>query len=123
VARPRGGHGQGARLRGWLPLGSLAGDLSEADPVARVRPAGAFARWEDMLGRGLAAMRDRGELAADADPGELALTLLAAVQGGLLLSQVRGETRPLEAAIDTVLARISGLAVPAPNAVMGARQR
>jgi TetR/AcrR family transcriptional regulator, transcriptional repressor for nem operon len=104
---------KGLGCGGGCPLGSLASDLSEADPVARVRLAGAFARWEDMLGRGLTAMRDRGELAANADPGELALALLAAVQGGLLLSQVRRETRPLEVAIDAVLARISGLVVPA----------
>jgi AcrR family transcriptional regulator len=106
---------RGLGCAGGCPVGSLASDLSEADPVARVRLAGAFARWEDMLGRGLTAMRDRGELAAHADPGELALALLAAVQGGLLLSQVRRDTRPLEVAIDTVLARIGDLAIPSPG--------
>jgi AcrR family transcriptional regulator len=104
---------RGLGCAGGCPLGSLASDLSEADPVARVRLAGAFARWEDMLCRGLTAMRDRGELTSHADPAELALALLAAVQGGLLLSQVRRETAPLQVAIDTVLAHISALTVPA----------
>ena len=51
-------------------------------------------------------MHERGELKADADPDRLALATLAAVQGGLLLTQVRRETAPLEAALDTVLAHI-----------------
>jgi AcrR family transcriptional regulator len=107
---------RGIGCAGGCPLGSLASDLSEADPVARVRLAGSFARWESMLERGLAALRDRGELVPDANPAELALALLAAVQGGLLLGQVRRDVRPLEVAIDTVLARVRDLAVPATGA-------
>ena len=48
-------------------------------------------------------MADRGELAADADPGRLATATLAALQGGLLLAQIRRGTEPLEAALDTML--------------------
>jgi TetR/AcrR family transcriptional regulator, transcriptional repressor for nem operon len=107
---------KGVGCAGGCPLGSLASDLSEADPVARVRLAGAFAHWEAMLERGLTAMRDGGELSPAADPGELALALLASVQGGLLLSQVRRDTRPLEAALDTMLARIRDLTVPPAGA-------
>jgi hypothetical protein len=41
--------------------------------------------------------------------------LLAALQGGLILAQVQGDTRPLETALDTVLdlARLSNREVPA----------
>ena len=56
---------RGLGCAGGCPLGSLASDLSESDPVARVRLAGAFGRWETMLSDGLTAMRDRGELAAE----------------------------------------------------------
>jgi len=55
-------------------------------------------------------MRDRGELRADADPDSLALALLAAVQGGLLLNRVRQDTAALEAALDATLAHIASLA-------------
>jgi TetR/AcrR family transcriptional regulator, transcriptional repressor for nem operon len=48
-----------------------------------------------------------GELAAEADPDRLALALLAAVQGGLLLTQVRRESTPLEVALDTMLEHIA----------------
>ena len=49
------------------------------------------------------------ELAASADPGDLALATLAALQGGLLLAQVQRNTRPLEVALDAMLERIQAL--------------
>jgi TetR/AcrR family transcriptional repressor of nem operon len=48
-------------------------------------------------------MRDRGELRPDADPVRLALAMLAALQGGLLLTQTRRDTAALEAGLDTTL--------------------
>jgi hypothetical protein len=94
---------------GGCPLGSLASDLAETDPVARTHLARSFAQWEDLLRAGLAAMRDRGELQASASTDDLALALLAAVQGGLLLSQVRREIKPLEVAVDTAIAYLRTL--------------
>ena len=49
-------------------------------------------------------MRENGELGAAADPETLATALLSAYQGGLLLSQVRGNLTPLRAAIDVAVA-------------------
>ena len=57
-------------------------------------------------------MRDRGELRRDADPDGLALAMLAALQGGLLLTQIRRETTPLEVALDTMLDHIASLTIP-----------
>ena len=51
-------------------------------------------------------MHERGDLRPEADPDQLALATLAAVQGGLLLTQTRRDTLALEAALDTVLAHI-----------------
>jgi TetR/AcrR family transcriptional repressor of nem operon len=94
---------------GGCPLGSLASDLSESDPVARVQLAGAFAQWEGLIRDGLVQMQERGELAADADPAELAVAMLAAVQGGLLLSQVRRDPAPLRIAVDTMIDHLHAL--------------
>ncbi|WP_442788333.1 hypothetical protein [Amycolatopsis sp. NBC_01286] len=41
---------------------------------------------------------------SDIDPDDLAITLLATLEGGLLLAQVLGNSRPFETAIDTLLA-------------------
>ncbi|TCN44587.1 TetR family transcriptional regulator [Kribbella orskensis] len=95
---------------GGCPLGLLASDLAEADPVARVQLANAFAMWEGLLREGLEQMQERGELSKTADAEELALAMLAAVQGGLLLSQVRRDPKPLVTAVDTMIAHLRTLA-------------
>lgn len=96
--------------QGGCPLGTLSCELAGTWPEARAELLGGFGRWEGVLRRGLRAMRERGELRADADPDRLALALLAAVQGGLLLNQVRQDTAALEAALDATLAHIASLA-------------
>jgi TetR/AcrR family transcriptional regulator, transcriptional repressor for nem operon len=98
---------------GGCPLGSLASDLTESDPVARAQLAGAFAQWQELIRAGLADMQSRGELAADADPAELAVAMLAAVQGGLLLSQVSRDPAPLRIAVDTMIDHLHALTRPA----------
>ncbi|MEU8225320.1 TetR/AcrR family transcriptional regulator [Kribbella sp. NPDC048915] len=94
---------------GGCPLGSLASDLSDADPLARTQLAAAFSRWQELIRQGLADMQQRGELAADANPGELAVAMLAAVQGGLLLSQVNRDPAPLRIAVDTMIDHLHNL--------------
>jgi AcrR family transcriptional regulator len=95
---------------GGCPIGSLASELSDRDASHREALAAGFERWETAIREGLERMRERGELAQDADPAELALALLAALQGGLLLAQVRRSVAPLRAALDGMLERIAGLA-------------
>jgi hypothetical protein len=55
-------------------------------------------------------MRDRGQLGAAADPGQLAIAVLAALQGGLLLAKVKRDVRPLAAALDVMISLIASLA-------------
>jgi AcrR family transcriptional regulator len=95
--------------RGGCPIGSLASELTETDAAARIQLASGFRRWEASLRDGLRAMRARGDLPARVNPDELALAMLAAVQGGILLTQVYRETKPLEVALDTMLAHVQSL--------------
>lgn len=88
---------------GGCPLGRLASELAESDPAARSALATGFAQWQDHLTTGLRTMQERGELAHDADAPSLALGLLAAAQGGLLLAQTARTTVPLEVALDLAL--------------------
>jgi TetR/AcrR family transcriptional regulator, transcriptional repressor for nem operon len=71
--------------------------------------AGGFDQWEAAVRDGLQSMRDRGDLRRKADPGRLAVALLAAVQGGTLLAQLRRGPSHLETALDEVLDRIEDL--------------
>src|SRR5206468_2465992 len=92
--------------RGDCNLGSLAGELSVTDEESREDLANGFMRWRDLLLNGLRAMRDRRELRADADLDELAFALLAALQGGVLLSRTIRHVQPLEAAMNAALAYV-----------------
>lgn len=89
------------------PLGSLASELANDSEHARQRLAASFAMWCDRIERGLGKMRERGELAASADPHELALALLAAVEGGLLLAKTTRSSRPLEIALDMAVGHVA----------------
>jgi TetR/AcrR family transcriptional regulator, transcriptional repressor for nem operon len=100
--------------RGGCTLGSLAGELG-TDEQARPELSEGFLRWQGLLHDGLAAMRDRGELAADADLDELALALLAALAGGNVLSRTLRTAAPLRAAMDAALARVVAAGRPAQS--------
>jgi TetR/AcrR family transcriptional repressor of nem operon len=93
------------------PIGSLASELSDNDPLARARLARAFAQWEDLIRDGLAAIAAQGQPLAGLDVDRMALAMLAGVQGGLLLSQVRRDTAPLEAAVDILIDQLRSLGV------------
>jgi len=89
---------------GGCPLGSLASELSDVDERARQALGVTFDEWERRFREGLDTMAARGLLVGGADPAVLATTVLAALEGGLLLAQLRRSAAPLEAALDGVLA-------------------
>lgn len=88
------------QARGGCPIGTLAGQLAERDPQARAAIADGLGRWEQHLRQGLEHMQRRGKLRAAADPTTLATATMAALQGGLLLTQVRRDPRQLRIALD-----------------------
>ena len=98
VTATRATHGAGG-----CPLGSLVGELADQSEPARRVLAQCFAQWQSYLSEGFEAMRDNGELAARADPAELALTVLSALEGGLLMAQATRSARPLELALNMAL--------------------
>jgi TetR/AcrR family transcriptional repressor of nem operon len=99
--------------RGGCPVGALAAEVAETDTLARLAAARGMARWEGRIRDGLRAMHARGGLPASANPEDLALATLAALQGGLLLTQLQRDTRPLEVTLDAMLDRIETLAAAA----------
>jgi len=90
--------------RGGCPIGSLVGQLAETDEQARELLADGFARWEEPLRRGLYSMQKRGKLDPNADPDRLATATLAAIQGGLVLTQTRRDPGQLAIALDAAYA-------------------
>jgi TetR/AcrR family transcriptional repressor of nem operon len=99
---------------GGCPIGSLGSQLAETEPEARAAVAAGFRRWEDTIRAGLRQMHAAGRLTAGADPDELALATLAALQGGLLLAQIQRDTKPLEASLDAMITLIATLSTGDP---------
>ena len=85
---------------GGCPLGSLSSELADIDEAARMHLVRSFDRWQAAFQGGIEAMRRRKLIAEDADATSLAVAILAALQGGLLLCQTRKSTAPLERALD-----------------------
>jgi TetR/AcrR family transcriptional regulator, transcriptional repressor for nem operon len=102
-------HQRKLNCSGGCPIGSLGSELAETDPEARGQVAQGFKRWEATIQSGLREMHARGGLTPDTDPDTLALALLAALQGGLLLTQIERDTKPLEAALDAMLELVARL--------------
>lgn len=89
--------------RGGCGLGSLAGELAEADDEIRGQINAAYVRWGAVITGGLRSMHQRGDLRPDADPERLAIVLMAANQGGALLSKASRTSAPLRTALDSAL--------------------
>jgi hypothetical protein len=56
-------------------------------------------------------MRDRGQLRPDADPDQLATSLMAAFQGGLLLTQGARDVQQLRQALDAALSYVASFTI------------
>jgi AcrR family transcriptional regulator len=84
---------------GGCAIGSLAAQLSDRDDLTREAFVDAFARWEAPLIEGLRRMQESGELLPDVDVTELADLTMAAIQGGLLLAQIRRKPDQLRLAL------------------------
>lgn len=97
---------------GSLVAEVLKSDLDVGDEIAR-----GFGRWRNLFERGLAAMRDHGELRRSADPRRLAYMLMASFQGGMILAQATQDAAPLQAALESAIDHIASYAArPRRNA-------
>jgi TetR/AcrR family transcriptional repressor of nem operon len=96
---------------GACTLAMLAGSVSPGDEQTRDELCSSFARIQSLLYKGLATMRDRGDLRSEADLDELSMALLTALQGGNLLGQTMHKTTPMRAAMNAALSYVESFAV------------
>ena len=93
--------------RGGCPIGSLGSEVAEHDELSREAISASLGRWERALRDGLENLATSGELSSDADPETLALSLIVALQGGLLLGKIHRSSRPLEVALDHAIDHVA----------------
>lgn len=102
--------------RGGCIYGSLAGELLEADDRVRDDLAAGYGQWLDVFRRGLATMSERGELHPDADPRHLAVALVAAHQGGTMVTFATGDAEPARTAVTAAVDYVRSFgATPMPR--------
>jgi AcrR family transcriptional regulator len=99
-----------SQCAGGCPIGSLASELADNDEDARVALSAGFDRWGQVISEGVRTMQRRGRIRTDVDADSLGLATLASLQGGILLSQVHKDVRPLEAALDAAIAHLRSFA-------------
>ena len=95
--------------RGGCPIGALGAEVAETDAVARLAESGGCAAGKDGSARDSRPCTRAATSAPGTDPDDLALATLAALQGGLLLTQLQRDTRPLEVTLDAMLDRVQTL--------------
>jgi TetR/AcrR family transcriptional regulator, transcriptional repressor for nem operon len=100
-------------------IGSLASELADRSEPARILISATFRSWESYLAAGLRRMQDRGELDVEADVAELATGIMAAYQGGYLLSQAGRSAQPMALALDLAIRNVEAL-VPQRKSASGA---
>jgi TetR/AcrR family transcriptional repressor of nem operon len=90
------------------PIGRMATAVAGRNDAAQQHVETAFAAWQGLFADLFMRLRERGELQPEADPAALATVLLAALEGGQVLSQTRRDATSLRVAIAAALAYIRG---------------
>ena len=88
------------------PIGRIAADVAGRNDGAQRQIATAFDDWQSLFADLFTRLHARGDLRPDADPGALAIALLAALEGGQILSQIRNDAASLRIAIAAALGHI-----------------
>ena len=91
---------------GGCPLGSLANELAVQSEDARRQIDESFTGWSTLIENGLSRMKELGQIKPSADLKGIAVAVLAAIQGGILLSKTARNSRPLELALDMAISYI-----------------
>jgi TetR/AcrR family transcriptional regulator, transcriptional repressor for nem operon len=89
--------------QGGCVYGSLAGELMDMDDEVHHDLATGYEQWIALFRAGLTAMRRRGDLRADADPRHLAVAMVAAHQGGAMITYTTGSSEPLRTALNAAV--------------------
>jgi len=92
--------------RDRCPLTALTSQLGKATPVTREIVSGLYDRWHKYLAAGVQAAKDSGDIDPATDVDATATSILAAVQGGVLMLQATDRINYLETALDQALEAI-----------------
>jgi hypothetical protein len=96
----------GPQTHWGCPISALAREVIGNESERAGELAEYMERWRGYLQAGLERMRSAGILRPDGIPKRLALSMFAALQGGLLLAETMQTLEPLDGALDGALAAL-----------------
>ncbi|HEY9305488.1 MAG TPA: TetR/AcrR family transcriptional regulator [Mycobacterium sp.] len=108
--------------KGGCVYGSLASELVEADAEIHGDLAAGYDEWIALFRAALTEMRRRGDLRPDADPRHLAVALVAAHQGGAMITYLSDSPEPLRAAVNAAVEYVRSFAPVAKRRGSGRRK-
>lgn len=99
-----------APLKGGCPLMNAAVDADDGDPQLRRLSLKALQNWKARLLQILKDGMERGEVRNGIDPGAVANTIVAVLEGSVMISRLERSTHALEDARSHLSVVIDGLA-------------
>lgn len=81
------------------PIGTMVSELASHDETLAAIACAPMKRWHDYLAEGVKRMKRGGHIAPVASPRDVATSIFAALQGGLLLMKSAHSVEPLEAGL------------------------
>lgn len=89
--------------RDRCPMTALTSHMGKATPATREIVSALYDTWTQHLATGVQALKDSGEIDANTDVNATATSVLAAIQGGVLMMQATDSISYLETALDEAL--------------------
>lgn len=97
-------------IRSGCVFGSLAGELIDADDEIHDDLSVGYDLWIELFRTGLTEMHRRGDLLPDADPRHLAVSLVAAHQGGAMVTHTTGDPDVMRTSLNAAVAYLRSFA-------------
>jgi len=96
-------------IKGGCPLMNTAIDADDGNAVLRGLARKAFADWRERIGAVVREGLENGEIRKKTDPLRIANTMIATLEGALMLSRIEGTKVPLEDAQASLEILIEGI--------------
>ena len=103
--------------------GNTALEMSDSNPAYAQRVAAVFDEWIGKLAETIRAGQDRGMIRADFPATDLARSVVASVEGGIMLSRLTKEAAPLRACLASLRAMLTAAPPKSPASGVGETRR
>jgi len=100
-------------VAGGCPIFNTAVDADDGNPTLRKLVRGALLKWKRQIAGIIEEGVERGEIRQEVRPGQMAESMIAALEGGIVLSRMEGSRDPLRSVEEALRVVIDAAAAPA----------